>query len=85
MQIGQNMRTIEDVYNGKVDPGSVDIAWLHDGSPSTFHMFFGDQGCGCFPECLPPMEYMIWDGAGLWLKAQPLAFVKYGGLRNDNE
>ena len=61
---------VADVYNGKVDPSEVDIAWLHDSDSGLFHMFFGDNICGCghCEECLPPLQYVIWDGVGQWLK-----------------
>lgn len=45
----------EDVYNGKIDLGNVDEAWLHDQSPSTFHMFFGNKCCNAQEEA--EMEY----------------------------
>lgn len=41
------MPKLEDIYDGKVDLGTVDEAWLHDADPSLFHMFFGDEDCGC--------------------------------------
>lgn len=39
------MIKLEDVYNGKIDLGNVDEAWLHDSDPTLFHMFFGDSCC----------------------------------------
>ena len=41
----KRMSKLEDVYNGKIDLGNVDEAWLHDADPSLFHMFFGDKCC----------------------------------------
>lgn len=72
MGVYSEMPRLQDVYDGKVDLGNVDPVWLHDSDSRLFHMFFGDRMCGCgeCEECLPPVEYTIWDGVGEWLKKQ---------------
>ena len=47
------MPKLEDIYDGKVDLGTVDEAWLHDADSSLFHMFFGKNCC----ENIDEMEY----------------------------
>ena len=40
-----SINKLSDVYNGKIDLGSVDQAWLHDSNIGLYHIHFGCDCC----------------------------------------